>query len=327
MTPERIERFERVFGKANWDIKFKHHLSNTSVIPTLHIIVLNSLNLDTPVISGELQSATYDFINKDVITKSSPVEDRSTFTILLTHLPLHKPAGVCVDAPFFDFYDGHHGGGIKEQNHLSLHVSSQGILEGIFGMSANTDTAAGGEGRKGVILTGHDHEGCDVWHYVPSVFPAEGEEGYHPEQHEKPWRSCRYAERNASKGNTGIREVTLRSMMGSYGGNAGLFSAWFDTEIGEWQFEIQMCAFGVQHWWWGIHVLDLITIIVVGVWTVLEIGSLVGQETIRVEIAGVDGTKGSGFALDGSKTSRKNLKETKREPIGQESVRKKRRKD
>jgi hypothetical protein len=58
----------------------------------------------------------------------------------------------------------------------------------------------------------------------------------------------------------GIREVTLRSMMGDFGGNAGLLSAWFNFDEGEWKYEIQMCRAGVQHVWWAVHVVDLATI-------------------------------------------------------------------
>ena len=62
---------------------------------------------------------------------------------------------------------------------------------------------------------------------------------------------------------TGVREVTLRSMMGDYSGNAGLMSAWFDFDAGDWRYEIQMCRLGVQHIWWAIHVVDLVAVILV----------------------------------------------------------------
>lgn len=324
MTPERISRFERVFGKPNWDIKFKHHLPNSSFTPTLHLVVLNSLNLDTPALSQDLQTSTYDFINSHVITHSASVEDRSTFTLLLTHLPLHKEAGVCVDAPSFDFYSSSNGGGVKEQNHLSAHVSSQGILEGIFGMSANRDAAGGGRGRNGVILTGHDHEGCDVWHYVPSSFPAEGEEGYEPEQAEKPWRAVHYEDRGLNgMGETGIREVTLRSMMGSYGGNAGLFSAWFDEGVWEWRYEIQMCGFGIQHWWWGVHILDLITALAVVLVAFTEIGRLLRRGKVT---GAVSKRERSGMASAKATAKDGEASGVKREMDGQRSVRKKKRK-
>lgn len=285
ITPDRISRFERIFGRVNWDTRFRYppptissnsSSSDDKTSPTLHLITLNSLNLDTPALSSELQGASYDFINSVITSRSQPVEDRTSFTLLLTHLPLHKAAGTCVDAPYFDFHgdedkDGRYQkGGIKEQNHLSEHVSRQGILEGIFGMSENREAAAGGKGRDGLILTGHDHEGCDVWHYIPSetlkVEQKTDDDTESEGDQANPWRASRWPNANRTDSHTGIREITLRSMMGEFAGNAGLLSAWFDFEAGEWQFEMQTCKLGVQHIWWGIHILDVITLAVGAVW-------------------------------------------------------------
>jgi len=255
MTEERIERFERTFGKANWEVVFQFPLHNKTVatnsdpIPELRIVVLNSMNLDTPAKSEELQTQTYSFIN-EVIGRSRPVEDRTTGTILLTHIPLHKEDGICVDGPFFDFHGEHDGGGVKEQNHIS-YDAGKGLLEGIYGMSGNVDGPGGGMGRKGIILTGHDHEGCDVYHYLPR-----SEEGS-----ERHWNATRWqnARELLPQPIPGIREITVRSMMGDFGGNAGLLSAWFDSDAGEWQFAFSTCSIGVQHIWWAIHVLILVT--------------------------------------------------------------------
>jgi hypothetical protein len=86
----------------------------------------------------------------------------------------------------------------------------------------------------------------------------------------------RYADRNGSAEETGIREVTLRSMMGSYGGNSGLFSAWFDEASEEWRYRIQMCEFGVQHWWWAVHVLDVVTVWIGVLCGIMEIAERFG---------------------------------------------------
>ncbi|KAI9821030.1 MAG: hypothetical protein M1827_003763 [Pycnora praestabilis] len=259
MTKERIERFERVFGKANWDVSFSPPPSpeSTSELaedtvekPELRVVVLNSLNLDTPALESDLQVETYDYINQ-VIGTSRPVEDKSVATILLTHLPLHKEDGICVDGPFFDFHSGDSGNGVKEQNHIS-YEAGKGILQGIFGMSANPDAPGGGLGRRGIILTGHDHEGCDVYHHIPSDAERDGNE----------WKASKWADAGGlvNESIPGIREITVRSMMGDFGGNAGLLSAWFDADVGEWQFEYATCAIGVQHIWWAIHALDLVTL-------------------------------------------------------------------
>jgi len=73
------------------------------------------------------------------------------------------------------------------------------------------------------------------------------------------WNSSRYSLPNATS--DGIREVTVRSMMGDYGGNAGLLSAWFDVNHGMWKFEYATCALGKQHIWWAIHIVDIVAFI------------------------------------------------------------------
>lgn len=262
MTEDRLQRFERIFGKANWETRFVYpeaHYREVSDLesaglPELRIVVLNSLNLDTPALSTELQGETYQFVN-DVIGTSRPVEDRTTATIVLTHLPLHKQAGVCVDSPYFDFHSEDHGGGVKEQNHLSYNAA-KGILEGIFGMSGNPDGPGGGFGRNGIILTGHDHEGCDVYHYLSEDEKTD----------ERTWKAKRWNEAGQERSNKtvpGIREITLQSMMGEFSGNAGLLSAWFDHDVGEWRTEYLACVLGKQHIWWAIHGLDIVTLVLI----------------------------------------------------------------
>ncbi|KAL8990221.1 MAG: hypothetical protein Q9169_008177 [Polycauliona sp. 2 TL-2023] len=254
MTKDRVERFERLFGKANWEIRFtlpqEGKGDDFQELPELRIVVLNSLNLDTPATDQELQLETYQFINQ-VIGASRPVEDQTVATVLLTHLPLHKEAGVCVDSPFFDFYDEDSGTGLKEQNHISYNAG-KGILEGIYGMSGHHEAPRGGLGRHGIILTGHDHEGCDVYHSLP----------LDPDPETRRWEAEKWASSKYRTNATvpGIREITVRSMMGEFGGNAGLLSAWFDDSSRRWQFDYSTCSLGVQHIWWAIHILDLVTI-------------------------------------------------------------------
>lgn len=262
ITEERLQRFERVFGRANWSIRFtlpERPRSDVSIkvnlVPELRIVVLNSLNLDTPALSGELQAESYLFIN-DVIGASRPVEHRDTFTILLTHLPLHKEAGICVDSPYFDFYAPDEGGGVKGQNHLSYNAG-KGILEGIYGMSGNPDAPGDGFGRNGIILTGHDHEGCDVYHHLPETKDESNES--------RTWKAKRWDPSigkalRSNKTVPGIREITLQSMMGEFHGNAGLLSARFDYDKGEWMAEYSSCVLGKQHIWWAVHILDLISL-------------------------------------------------------------------
>ncbi|KAJ6092646.1 hypothetical protein N7486_007935 [Penicillium sp. IBT 16267x] len=304
VSEARMDRFERDFGRANWDIRFQHPPvlrgindstpektddSVSLVTPTLHVINLNTLIMDTPALSSELQSQSYVYLNDLISHRLYPVEDKSVFTLLLTHLPLHKKDGICTDGPFFTFHeedddegiDGvprYLAGGLREQNHLSDFVSDTGILRGIFGMSGDENAFLGGRGRKGLILTGHDHTGCDVVHYAEHVMETDAEEEKNEtgELQTWKWAARRYTQNKEHNGSTqqepSIREVTLRSMMGEFGGNAGLLSAWFDADRGEWDYEITMCPAGVQHIWWAVHVTILVTGVVALLWVLTGLG-------------------------------------------------------
>ncbi|WEW58945.1 hypothetical protein PRK78_004413 [Emydomyces testavorans] len=288
ITEKRIERFEREFGRHNWDMRFQYPISTTNgsskgeqPAPSLHLVVLDSLLLDTPALTPSLQDKTYTFLNDIISHRSRPVEDRTTFTLLLTHLPLHKEAGVCTDAPYFNFFDKddekpvngelrYREGGLREQNHISDHLSHIGVLQGIFGMSGDSHARAGGIGRKGLVLTGHDHTGCDVVHFVnrTSSKPETSTET----MPDWSWDAQRYkpgphTARN-SQSTPSIREITLRSMMGEFGGSAGLLSLWFDSNpsVMEWKYDIVTCKLGVQHIWWTVHIIGLVTLCMLMVW-------------------------------------------------------------
>ncbi|GLA93741.1 hypothetical protein AtubIFM61612_001422 [Aspergillus tubingensis] len=311
-SPSRIERFERVFGRGDWDIKFtlpssEEGKEGEETVPTIHLINLNSLVLDTPALSPEVQSATYEYLNSLLEERSPSVTSSprgQTFTLLLTHLPLHKKEGICTDAPFFAFHDDDdskgdaagnprfYAGGLKEQNHLSQYASAKAVLEGIFGMSGDDTVPGNGWGRKGLILTGHDHTGCDVVHFVNRTVAEVVGDDKNEDDGDAPgweWDALRYQHGITREGDLGvpaIREVTMRSMMGEYGGYAGLLSVWFTGT--EWKYEIQMCAAGVQHLWWAVHVVDVITFALV----VLYIGSSIigagtgvsaGKDTTRAD--------------------------------------------
>ncbi|KAF2093688.1 hypothetical protein NA57DRAFT_12139, partial [Rhizodiscina lignyota] len=300
LDEKRIERFERRFGRVNWSIRFTLSPTEPTLCdtpssisndtrpddpPTLRLIILNSMNLDTPALSPSLQSSTYDFLNTAILTQSplpqSPEGPDHTGTILLTHIPLHKREGVCADAPYFNFFSGLEGDGVKEQNHLSDYASRVGILEGIFGMSGEGHNAAyRGLGRRGMVLTGHDHVGCDIWHFWNATMNVDNEDGI--EKLVGGWDAVRYADaadfvqqhdvviHRMAEGDRpipGLRETTVRSMMGEFGGNAGLLSGWFDEELQEWRFEYASCKLGVQHIWWAIHILALVALLmtVVGI--------------------------------------------------------------
>jgi hypothetical protein len=82
-------------------------------IPELRIVILNDMNLDTPAGSIEMQDKTYHFLNK-IITTSHEVTRLAHFTLVLTHISMYKDAGICVDGPFFDFFDSDFSNSVKE---------------------------------------------------------------------------------------------------------------------------------------------------------------------------------------------------------------------
>ena len=256
VNEDRIVRFEREFGPINGDIIFTLPRNDTedaksAQTPSIRLILLNTMTLDGPAYSYDLQLSTIDFVNA-AMTHAAHVESHDTALILLTHIPLHKEPGVCVDEPLFTYYDEDHGGGIKEQNFLSPHTSKDAILQGVFGMHSSIEAAARGMGRDGLILTGHDHEGCDIYHFVDRTNGA---------WHAQRWLNTSTPALVSNEDQPGVREVTVRSMMGEFGGNAALVAAWWDEERERWFIEVSNCRLGVQHVWWAIHVLDFVTFV------------------------------------------------------------------
>lgn len=282
LTPELLERFELAFGKAAYELRFElpieDPITNATIFdaeknpgsnrlpPELRIVNINNMNLDTPALNQSLQDDTYAFINA-VIHTSSAVEFKGHFTLVLTHIPLYKPEGVCVDAPFFDFNEN---GGVKEQNQLSADAS-RGFLEGIYGLNGDANAAAGGTGRRGVIINGHDHEGCDTFHFINQSLPREQRQWQVAR-----WDAARKDQLPGKPGLPGIRELTVRSMMADFDGNAGLLSVWFDQDSWEWKYEFANCELGRQYYWWFVHVFDIILVVILAAYGVLEISILAG---------------------------------------------------
>jgi len=86
--------------------------------------------LPFPARNSELQEETHDFLAQALHgPSSSSAQDPKAATVLLTHIPLHKPSGLCTDAPYFSHFAD---GTIKEQNHLSKEMSDY-ILDGLSG--------------------------------------------------------------------------------------------------------------------------------------------------------------------------------------------------
>ena len=151
--------------------------------------------------------------------------------MLLTHIPFYKREGMCTDAPFHDYYadnerEPYKNGKLRLQNHL-LYDVTQRVLSIVFPNDS-----------PGLILTGHDHEGCETWYaregaeWTPTKTPHGGH----------------------------VHEVVVRSMMGDYGGNTGVVTGQYDAKAHKWQFYYSLCPFVVQHWWWATKIITGIAV-------------------------------------------------------------------
>ncbi|KAK6523019.1 hypothetical protein TWF281_002442 [Arthrobotrys megalospora] len=272
IRPDLITRFEETYGPVNYEFTVPFPAVNVSkpidgnpgafqnvtITPSLRIINLNSLNIDSPARDYDIQMQTYNFMNK--VFSEDMAWDGSVGTVLLTHVPLHKPEGVCVDGPMEKYYEEKYGSLLKEQNHISRGASDM-LLGELFGIRRVGEDKISAGREMGIILTGHDHEGCDTVHWF----------GKEAEKDEKVWKSAKWGDKSGKvgAGERWVREVTVRSMMGEFGGNAGLTSAWFDAETMSWRFEYSSCPVGVQHFWWTVHIVDFITIVLAVVLTIM----------------------------------------------------------
>lgn len=241
VTPERVARYTNAFGQLN----FIQHFGNNEE-DKYRIVVLNSLVLDGPMAHFQFQENTWQFL-EDVVAR----DKFKGPTILLTHVPLAKPAGLCSDGPYFTYYGEEFGNVLREQNHLT-EKTSQRVLDLVFGP---------GNPYGGVILTGHDHEGCESTYYY--------DEGRWAVSAGTPATSAS----SHPMGAHGVYEITVRSMMGEFGGNGGLLSG--RQHNGMWEFEFSLCALGVQHIWWASKILVIVSVgIVVPVLSLLHTGML-----------------------------------------------------
>ncbi|KAK9470009.1 putative conserved phosphoesterase domain-containing protein [Dipodascopsis tothii] len=223
MTAGRVDRWQREFGELNFARDYDGW----------RLVVVGAMALDGPAEhTAAYHTAARAFVQAQID------RDYDGTTVLVTHVPLYKPAGLCVDPPLFSFYDEAGetettvqsgavpaGARIREQNQLSA-ATSRWLLDGLFR-------------RGGVVLTGHDHEGCAVDH----VRTAGG------------WTAQAGSNVSHAVGPALVRELTVRSMMGEFGSNAGLLSAYWNASRGAHDFYYSLCSFGPQQVWWASYAL------------------------------------------------------------------------
>ncbi|CCH60922.1 hypothetical protein TBLA_0D04250 [Henningerozyma blattae CBS 6284] len=224
VTYQHRARYEELFGKDNYWIEYD--------IETDHpwrIVVLDTLLLEGPALQPEFLEVNWEFLEQ--------LKERnfSGSTVLLTHVPFYKPAGLCSDGPSFSYYpevwekEPYKANLLRSQNHLSEEVSNT-VLNSIFN-----------NGKPGVILTGHDHVGCETI-YSKNI--------------DNKWFASKIAQSNVS-----IKEITVRSMMGEFDGNSGLLTGHFNHITKNWEWNFSLCPFAIQHVWWFANISICLTII------------------------------------------------------------------
>lgn len=216
-TYQHMSRWRKLFGRDNFWIEYDNGTDHP-----WRIVMLNSLALDGPMLQPEFKDSTWKFV--EVLEQRA----YNGSTILLTHIPMHKDKGLCYDGPNVELYaaSGCHGcdptrvGLLKSTNFISPYAS-QRVLNAVF---AN--------GKPGIILTGHDHYGCENY-----INYKDGE-----------WTASK------TNGTRYVKEVTVRSMMGDFDGATGIMTGMFNQNSKEWVFEYSECRFVVQHVWWAAQV-------------------------------------------------------------------------
>lgn len=225
-TWQHMARFHLLFGQNNYVIHY-----NKGKPEEWRLVVLDSLTLEGPALQEEFRLYTWSFLDKLNETNA----DFGGSTVLLTHIPFFKRAGLCADGPDHRYYENYErepykNGKLRSQNHL-LNDTSQTVLDIIF---PNT--------KEGIILTGHDHVGCDTW-----FSHVDGQ-----------W----VAEREKHQGDKHVHEIVVRAMMGEYEGQTGLVTGQFDYDAQAWQLSFTYCSFAIQHWWWASKLAALVSLLV-----------------------------------------------------------------
>lgn len=221
-TYQHLARYRELFGKDNYWIEYDRETPHP-----WRIVVLNSLLLEGPALQPEFVDATWEFLYQLFERRFNGS------TVLLTHVPFYKKDGLCYDGPEFHYYPSTHEkepyktGLLRSQNHLSEDVTKR-VLNLIF----DND-------KPGIILTGHDHEGCET------IYNKNSKTGE--------WKASKVVEST----DLHIREVTVKSMMGQYNGNTGLVTGHFDQKNGKWEWSFNLCPFTIQHVWWFTKIITI----------------------------------------------------------------------
>ncbi|ORY80505.1 hypothetical protein BCR37DRAFT_359566 [Protomyces lactucae-debilis] len=242
MTRHRLNRWHDKFGPSN----YVYTLPSTELpdgADPVRFVGINDLHLDGPAEDEPSREQTHAFLQT--------LPNDAAATILLAHVPLYKDLGLCVDEPRMEYYQFPRVL-LKAQNHLSPESTA-----------ALLDRAIGHAG--GIVLTGHDHEGCHTFH-------SKARDGQGTWFGSK-WNAQAFATAKTLNEQV-VEEVTVRSVMGQYHGNVGLLTARWDSEGRRWTFKYQAIPFVHNTVWWIIKIVSFIV--------PLTLGALhLGRRTVR----------------------------------------------
>ncbi|CAK7917696.1 protein Ted1p [[Candida] anglica] len=230
-TWQHMARFHLLFGQNNYVINY-----NKGTPYEWRLVVLDSLTLEGPALQEEFVDYTWSFL-ENLKERENPSFKGST--VLLTHIPFYKPEGFCTDGPQHIYYENNErepykNGKLRSQNHLARDVS-QKVIDIVF---PNAD-------KEGIVLNGHDHEGCD------NYYQKSTESGL--------WEATKEISKDVTT--KPIREIVVRSMMGDFNGNTGIMTGVFNETEKTWEFHFALCPFVVQHWWWVTKIITGLTVI------------------------------------------------------------------
>lgn len=223
-TFQHMARFYELFGKDNYWIEYDNDTDHP-----WRIVVLNSLLLEGPALQPEFLNITWEFLYQLFERRFAGS------TVLLTHVPFYKRAGLCADGPEFRYYpadferEPYKKNLLRSQNHLSEETTKR-VLNLIFDNE-----------KPGIILTGHDHVGCET------IYNKDNKSGQ--------WKASKVVESPEHF----IKEITVKSMMGEFNGNAGLVTGRFDSKKLRWEWTFTLCPFSIQHVWWFTKVATIIS--------------------------------------------------------------------
>ncbi|SMN21919.1 similar to Saccharomyces cerevisiae YIL039W TED1 Conserved phosphoesterase domain-containing protein that acts together with Emp24p/Erv25p in cargo exit from the ER [Maudiozyma saulgeensis] len=233
-TYQHLTRFNTLFGKDNFWIEY-----DTETDHPWRLVVLNDLLLEGPALQPEFIDYDWEFL-KQLVNQNF-----SGSTILATHVPFYKEEGLCVDPLEVNYYpegwekEPYKANLLRSQNHISESVTNK-VFDMIFG-----------NGKPGMVLVGHDHEGCEVI--------------YNKFESNNSWVATKEPLADAKYH---LQEITVRSMMGEFNGNTGLVSGHFNEDSKLWEWKFTLCPFSIQHVWWASKVTAIITLLA---WSTLAV--------------------------------------------------------